>query len=439
MPQDASADLFRIAPIQKASGTVRLPGSKSISNRALLLAALCREKTRLTGLLKAEDTERMLQALSQLGLNIREEDSAVSITQEADFPKQQATIFVGNAGTVARMLTAALAFAGGEYQLDGVKRMRERPIGDLVDALCSLGARIDYLGTPGCLPLAIHRADLSGNRVSVKGNVSSQFLTALLIMSPVWACEHGRQTGRDEPFFIGIDGELISRPYVEMTIKMMRHFGAVVEEGSSGYVVKPIAYRSPLEYAVEGDASAASYFLALGALAGGPIRVEGVGRNSLQGDVQFAEALKIMGASVDVGDGFIEVLRSPDKKLSGLNYDCLSIPDAAMTFVPMALSTQGSIELRGIASWRVKETDRLQAMVQEIRKFGASVWFDSDWIRVERGPKLYPARVATYSDHRMAMSFALAACSGVSVEIENPACTAKTFPNYFETLSSLIK
>lgn len=428
-----SKDILAIDPIGKASGTVVLPGSKSISNRALLLAALSVGKTKLTGLLKAEDTERMLDALAKLGVNVSVEDTTVTVNSCGEFPNKKADIFVGNAGTVARMLTAALAFADGEYTLDGVARMRERPIGDLVDALVSLGANITYLIKPGFLPIAIAPAKLKGNFVRVRGNVSSQFLTALLLMAPVWA----KRLGKD--FQVEIDGPLISLPYVQMTTAMMASFGAKVSQSEVGYTIGAIAYTTPNHYAIEADASAASYFLALGALTGGPVRVMGVGRHSLQGDVCFADSLETMGATVNFTENSIEISRRENVALSGIHLNCLAIPDAAMTFVPMALKANTDVYLEGIGSWRVKETDRLEAMAKEVAKFGARVESGSDWIRVAATAHLKSARVVTYNDHRMAMSFALAACAGVRVEIENPGCTAKTFPNFFETLFSLLE
>ena len=423
-------DVLTVPAVTQARGTVKLPGSKSISNRALLLAALCTQRTRLTGLLQAEDTERMLDSLHLLGASIEQNAEECTIAPGNDFPLHEAELFVGNAGTVSRMLTAFLAFAGGAYRLDGVKRMRERPIADLVDALRDIGARIEYTGQVGCLPLRILPGRLVSDTARVRGNVSSQFLTALLLASVGWARTLNR------PFHIQILGNLISRPYVEMTVSMMRYFGAYVSKVSDGYVVGTRQMTSPGTYAIEGDASGASYFLALGALTGGPVRVVGIGRNSLQGDVHFADVLAQMGADVVYADNAVEVSRKPGTTLRGISIDCLAIPDAAMTFVPMALCTQGAVELTGIASWRVKETDRLEAMVCEMRKFGARVSSGPDWIRLERGSEVTAARVATYSDHRM--SFALAACAGIPVQIENPACTAKTFPDFFKTFFALI-
>ena len=438
MQQSHLKEIIAIEPIVKASGTVALPGSKSISNRALLLAALTRGQTQLTGLLKAEDTERMLVALNKLGVEVTEENTIVNVISQGEFPIKEADIFVGNAGTVARMLTAALAFSDGHYTLDGVSRMRERPIGDLVEALVSLGANITYLMRPGFLPIAIAPAKLKNNFVRVRGNVSSQFLTALLMMAPVWASRLAKESRKSQIFRIEIDGPLISRPYVQMTASMMKSFGAQLLESENGYTIEPIEYRTPHYYVIEADASAASYFLALGALTGGPVRVTGVGRNSLQGDVRFADALKEMGAKVRFTETSIEVSRKACVPLSGIHLNCLEIPDAAMTFVPMALKANSNVYLEGIGSWRVKETDRLDAMAREIAKFGVHVESGSDWICVAPTPHLKSARISTYSDHRMAMSFALAACAGVRVEIENPSCTAKTFPNFFETLFSLL-
>ncbi|MCF0253062.1 MAG: 3-phosphoshikimate 1-carboxyvinyltransferase [Duodenibacillus sp.] len=423
----------RIEPVARASGTVRLPGSKSISNRALLLAALARGRTRLSGLLDADDTRRMIESLAALGIRIeREGEDAVVVEGAAGlFPVKRAELFIGNAGTAARTLTAALAFAGGEYRLDGVPRMRERPIGDLVDALRSLGASIDCELAEGYPPLAFHPARAAGGRVRVRGSVSSQFLTALLLVAPAIAPEGG--------LTIEIAGELISRPYIDMTVRMMRDFGAQVREQGGAFVVQPGVYAAPGDYAVEGDASGASYFLALGALAGGPVTVVGAGLGSIQGDVAFIEGLRMMGAQVE-GDATSLTARAPASgRLAGLALDCSAIPDAAMTYVPMALAADGPVHLTGIASWRVKETDRLAAMAAEMRKLGAAVEEGPDWIRVCRGEPR-PATVATYDDHRMAMSLALAAAAGgVAVDVLDPGCTSKTFPNFFDLFDALCR
>ena len=423
---------IRLPPVTKASGTVKLPGSKSISNRALMLAALASGRTRLTGLLRADDTERMLESLTKLGVKVTADgDTAVIEGAGGFFPVKSAQLFIGNAGTAARTLTAALAFAGGHYRLDGIERMRERPIGDLLAALRTLGADITCEMKEGFLPLVFRPATPVGRRVSVRGNVSSQYLTALLLTAPLIAPEAGLE--------ITVEGELISRPYIDITLSMMKTFGADVTVTKEGFRVAKGGYHAQENYAVEGDASGASYFLALGALTGGPIRVEGVGRNALQGDAAFADVLEQMGAVITRGDRYIEASLSAGKVLKGITLDCTKIPDAAMTLVPMALKTEGPVRLTGIASWRVKETDRIAAMAAEMNKFGVRVESGPDWIEVERGATVEEnVEVATYDDHRMAMSFSLAAAAGVPVVIKDPGCTAKTYPAYFDEFFRII-
>ena len=423
---------IRLPPVTKASGTVKLPGSKSISNRALMLAALASGRTRLTGLLRADDTERMLESLTKLGVKVTADgDTAVIEGAGGFFPVKSAQLFIGNAGTAARTLTAALAFAGGHYRLDGIERMRERPIGDLLAALRTLGADITCEMKEGFLPLVFRPATPVGRRVSVRGNVSSQYLTALLLTAPLIAPEAGLE--------ITVEGELISRPYIDITLSMMKTFGADVTVTKEGFRVAKGGYHAQENYAVEGDASGASYFLALGALTGGPIRVEGVGRNALQGDAAFADVLEQMGAVITRGDRYIEASLSAGKVLKGIILDCTKIPDAAMTLVPMALKTEGPVRLTGIASWRVKETDRIAAMAAEMNKFGVRVESGPDWIEVERGATVEEnVEVATYDDHRMAMSFSLAAAAGVPVVIKDPGCTAKTYPAYFDEFFRII-
>ena len=417
---------IQLPPVTAASGTVKLPGSKSISNRALMLAALASGTTRLTGLLRADDTERMLESLTKLGVKVTADgDAAVIEGAGGFFPVKSAELFIGNAGTAARTLTAALAFAGGHYRLDGIERMRERPIGDLLAALRTLGADVTCEIKEGFLPLVFRPAVPVGRRVSVRGNVSSQYLTALLLTAPLIAPEEGLE--------ITVEGELISRPYIDITLAMMKTFGADVTVTKKGFRVAKGGYRAQENYAVEGDASGASYFLALGALTGGPVRVEGVGRNALQGDAAFVGVLEQMGAVITRGDRYIEASLSAGKVLKGITLDCTKIPDAAMTLVPMALKTEGAVRLTGIASWRVKETDRIAAMAAEMNKFGARVESGPDWIEVERGATVAEnVEVATYDDHRMAMSFSLAAAAGVPVVIKDPGCTAKTYPAYFD-------
>lgn len=426
---------IKIAPVSKAVGTVVLPGSKSISNRALFIAALAQGTTTLQGLLRADDTERMLESLEKLGIEVAfSSETEVKVSGCAGkLPVKAADLFIGNAGTAARTLTALLAFAQGSYRLDGIERMRQRPIGDLLEALRSMGAEITCECEEGFLPLCFEPAACRSSRVRVRGNVSSQYLTALLMLAPTVAGSDG--------LWIDIEGELISRPYVDMTVRMMRDFGIDVEQTASGFWVRRGVYQAKDAYRVEADASGASYFLALGALTGGPVTVMGVGENSMQGDVAFADALSAMGATVVKTPESITVSRGADHPLKGITLDCTRIPDAAMTFVPMALVTDGPVCLSGIASWRVKETDRLAAMAREMRKFGAQVEEGADYIVVNRPTQgsLKGAVVDTYDDHRMAMSLSLAACSGVEVIVNDPGCTAKTYPTFFEEFQRLIR
>ncbi len=420
-------------------GTVKLPGSKSISNRILLLAALAEGETRIHDVLDADDTRHMLVALRALGVEVATEANGVLRVQGAGgaFAVKHATLFLGNAGTAFRPLTAALAFCRGDYRLSGVPRMHERPIGDLVDALRSLGAQIKYEGVQGFPPLHIKPATAgSAGEVSVRGNVSSQYLTALLLALPLL----GRRV------VVNIAGELISKPYVEITLNTLQRFGVKVErEGWSRFMVPQSVYRSPREIFVEGDASAASYFLAAGAISGlnkgGPVRVEGVGKSSIQGDVRFADALQAMGADVTLGDNWISVTAGAEVKHSGklkaIDADFNHIPDAAMTIAVAALFADGASTLRNIGSWRVKETDRIAAMATELRKLGAQVETTADSLRVTPPPRLTPATIDTYDDHRMAMCFSLAALGGVAVRINDPGCVAKTFPEYFDVFGRI--
>jgi 3-phosphoshikimate 1-carboxyvinyltransferase len=427
--------VLTVAPIARAAGRVALPGSKSISNRLLLLAALAEGTTELVGLLEADDTRVMLQALQALGVTIERRGAVVVIHGAAGrWPNPRADLALGNAGTAMRSLAAALAFAGGHYTLDGVARMRERPIGDLVDALNALGARVSYLGQPGFPPLAIAPAQLVGtDTVQVKGDVSSQFVSGLLMAAPLIA--PGR--GADAALTIEVPGTLISQPYVTMTVKLMARFGVAVAQHGQRFIVPRARYRSPGPMQVEGDASGASYFLALGALAGGPVRVTGVGRDSVQGDVAFADLLTAMGARIDWGPDWIEA--AADGPLRAIDYDCTQIPDAAMTAAILACFAHGRTRLTGIGSWRVKETDRIAAMATELRKLGAQVAEGADWIAIDGPALLREATVDTYDDHRMAMCCALAAAGGVPVHINDPRCVSKTFPDFFTRLAGLVQ
>jgi 3-phosphoshikimate 1-carboxyvinyltransferase len=417
---------------------VRLPGSKSISNRTLLLAALSEGTTTIHDLLASDDTLVMLSALQKLGIQWEQLDERTHVVHGAGgaLPIHEADLFMGNAGTAIRPLTAALAVIGGDFTLHGVQRMHERPIGDLVDALNAVGAQIEYTGNAGYPPLRIRRGHIHANRMSVRGNVSSQFLTALLMSAPLMAKTH--------PVTIEVEGELISKPYIEITLNLMRRFGVTVEQdGWSIFTVQPgQKYRSPGSIHVEGDASSASYFLAAGAIAGGPVRVEGVGRDSIQGDVRFADALEQMGVTIVKGDTWIEA-RS-NGVLKAIDADFNHIPDAAMTIAVAALYADGTSTLRNIASWRVKETDRLAAMATELRKVGATVEEGPDYLRVTPPERLQPATIDTYDDHRMAMCFSLASLDGKArrgnaMRINDPKCVAKTFPDYFETFAGIAK
>ena len=417
-------DSLELKPARRAAGTVRLPGSKSISNRVLLLAALAQGETEVHGLLDADDTRVMREALAALGVVL---SNGKVKGVGGVFPVKRAELYLGNAGTALRPLTAALAFSGGEYRLGGAARMHERPIGDLVDALRGIGACIDYLEKDGFPPLAVHPGSIKIEKPRVRGDVSSQFLTALLMALPL-AGSNSR---------IEVQGELISKPYVEITLNLMRRFG--IEAARTGwryFDLPPGPYRSPGNIHVEGDASSASYFLAAGAIGGGPVRVEGVGRHSIQGDVRFTEVLERMGAQVSLFDHAIEV-RNEKAKLKSIDMDMNHIPDAAMTAAVMALFAEGRSTLRNIASWRVKETDRLAAMATELRKLGADVEEGADFLKISPG-KLRPGvAIDTYDDHRMAMSFSLVALGGVPVTINDPACVAKTFPDYFRVFQTI--
>jgi len=426
-----------LSPVAHVQGTVKLPGSKSISNRILLLAALSRGTTKILDLLASDDTLVMLMALQQLGVKWEQvEGTQDYIVHGVDgvLPVHQADLFMGNAGTAIRPLTAALAVIGGDYTLHGVPRMHERPIGDLVDALNDVGMRIEYTGNPGYPPLHIRRGMLNAHRMKVRGNVSSQFLTALLMAAPLMA--------RDEPMTIEVIGELISKPYIEITLNLMRRFGVDVQrDGWQSFTVAAGQhYQSPGAIHVEGDASSASYFLAAGAIAGGPIRVEGVGKDSIQGDVRFVEALRQMGVTITMGDNWIEA--SSNGALKAIDTDFNHIPDAAMTIAVAALYADGTSVLRNIASWRVKETDRLAAVATELRKLGATVEEGADYLSVTPPQQLTPATIDTYDDHRMAMCFSLASLDGAArrgtqVRINDPKCVAKTFPDYFRVFQHI--
>jgi len=438
-----SSDLS-LMPMRSSYGEIDLPGSKSISNRVLLLAALAQGETRLQGLLDADDTRVMLAALQALGVEIAQPASDVAVVRGGiPFPQRQADIFLGNAGTALRPLTAVLAALGGDYRLSGVARMHERPVGDLIDALRSLGAQIDYLGQDGYPPLHVGQGRFATTderqTVSVRGTVSSQFLTALLLAAPLVVQASG------QALHVEVQGELISKPYIQITLNLMARFGvSVKQEGWSRFTVPAgAAYVSPGVVTVEGDASSASYFMALGAIGGGPVRIRGVGRTSIQGDVAFADTLTAMGAHVVWEDQALTVT-GPNvvegARLRAFDADFNRIPDAAMTAAVLALYADAPCALRGIGSWRVKETDRIHAMQTELQKLGARVESGADWLRVHPLARQTwrAARIHTYDDHRMAMCFSLAAFGSKVVTIEDPACVGKTFPGYFSAFLNLV-
>ena len=437
-----------LPPLHAVAGEVQLPGSKSISNRVLLLAALSAGRTTVHDLLASDDTRVMLDALHQLGCTVEEDGAQVHITGLGGrAPHSPAKLFMGNAGTAIRPLTAALALLGGEFELSGIARMHERPIGDLVDALRQLGCQIDYLGNEGYPPLRIaHAGGVPPLKldapIRVRGDVSSQFLTALLMALPLASAQ--------QDVVIEVVGELISKPYIHITLRLLERFGiAVVHDQWQRFTIPAgSCYQSPGDIHVEADASSASYFIAAGAIAAGAngqngIKILGVGLDSIQGDIRFVEAAQAMGAQVTSGPNWLEVSRGA-WPLRAIELDCNHIPDAAMTLAVMALYAQGTTVLRNIASWRVKETDRIAAMANELRKLGASVEEGPDFIRVT--PPASPAHwkaasIHTYDDHRVAMCFSLASFNpaGLPVRIEDPQCVAKTFPDYFEALFSVAR
>jgi 3-phosphoshikimate 1-carboxyvinyltransferase len=425
-----------LPPYARAEGTVALPGSKSISNRTLLLAALARGSTTLFDVLVADDTDRMHEALALLGVISERGPSGRTVVHGTggEIPVREGKLFLGNAGTAFRPLTAVLAVIGGNFELSGVPRMHERPIGDLVDALRSLGCDVRYLANEKFPPLAIGRGGArAGGRIGIRGDVSSQFLSALLMALPLAKGSVKAATT------VKVDGPLISRPYVAITTSLMRRFGVEVEEPDGATFVVPAGahYVSPGTLRVEGDASGASYFLAAGAVGGGPVRVTGVGRDSIQGDVAFADQLAKLGADVRFGPGWIEA--ASGSGIKGGAIDCIAIPDAAMTLAITALFADAPTTLVNIGSWRVKETDRITAMVMELRKLGVTVDAGADWLRVVPLQTLRPATIDTYDDHRMAMCFSLVSLHGVPVTINDPECVRKTFPDYFDAFARIVR
>jgi len=413
-----------LPPLRSMQGEITLPGSKSLSNRILLLAAVAKGETRISNLLDSDDVRHMLGALAQLGVNYQlsadKKECVVTGLGGSFSLTSSLALFLGNAGTAMRPLCAMLCASQGEVTMTGEPRMLERPIRDLIDCLRGCGASVDYLGNEGYPPLKVHGKGLSGGQVSIKGNISSQFLTAMLMAAPF--CR--------EDLEIVIEGELVSKPYILITLDVMARFGVTVENHDyRRFVVRAgQQYLAPGEIMVEGDASSASYFLAAAAIAGGTVRVHGSGRSSVQGDIRFADVLEQMGAKVLWGDTWIEVTRGA---LNGVDVDLNHIPDAAMTIATTALFAKGPTAIRNVYNLRVKETDRLAALSTELRKVGATVEEGEDYLVITPPEHIRSAAIDTYDDHRMAMCFSLAAFGDSEITINDPACTSKTFPTYF--------
>ncbi|WP_448217674.1 3-phosphoshikimate 1-carboxyvinyltransferase [Endozoicomonas sp. 2B-B] len=419
-----------LKPISRVQGEVSIPGSKSLSNRILLLAALAEGTTTITNLLDSDDVRYMLKALKAMGVQYRLSDNntvckVIGLAGPLG-SGESLTLFLGNAGTAMRPLTAALCLGQGEYTLTGEPRMYERPIGDLTSCLEQAGANIEYLGEKNFPPLKVLGSGLKGGEVSIRGDISSQFLTAMLMAAPL----------ASDKTFITIEGELVSKPYIDITLSVMERFGVNVQNNEyQNFVVEGgQAYRSPGEIMVEGDASSASYFLAAAAI-GGKLKVHGTGNASVQGDARFAEVLEQMGAKVTWSDNWIEVEKG---ELKGVDIDLNHIPDAAMTIATTALFARGQTAIRNIYNWRVKETDRLSAMATELRKVGAEVEEGEDYIVINPPEQIQSAVIDTYDDHRMAMCFSLAAFGGSPITINDPGCTSKTFPTYFEIFEKIV-
>ncbi len=422
---------LRLDPIRRISGSITLPGSKSLSNRVLLLAMLSEGETFIENLLDSDDVRRMIDALAKLKILYEEDRPSKKIRVKGEggrIPVDKAELFLGNAGTAIRPLTAALTLGHGRFVLDGIERMRERPIQDLLDGLNQLGAQVRSIDNTGCPPVEIIANGLPGGVTKLSGAISSQYLSAILLTSPY------AQT----PVEIRIKDHLVSIPYVEMTIRLMNRFGVnvdVSEDFKSFHINAPQSYKSPKTYFVEGDASSASYFLAGAAITGGTVTVIGCGTDSLQGDAQFAKIMEMMGAEVQWEANQITVRGSGN--LKGIDVDMNEMPDAAMTLAVAALFAKGTTAIRNIYNWRLKETERLKAVSSELKKLGATVEEGEDYIIIEPPEKLLSAEIATYDDHRMAMAFSLAACGEVPITILDPSCVSKTFPDYFDQLSKL--
>ncbi|MBN2216072.1 MAG: 3-phosphoshikimate 1-carboxyvinyltransferase [Pirellulales bacterium] len=420
-------DTIEIRPSGPVRGAIRPPGSKSITNRALVCAALAEGVSTLAGVLDSEDTRVMVSALGQLGLEVSPDwkDASARVVGCAGRPTAtEANLYVANSGTTVRFLTALVALGKGTFRLDGTPRMRERPIQPLLDALGQLGVRAESeLGT-GCPPVVVHARGISAAAARMSGTLSSQYLSGLLMAA-------GGSRARID---LLVEGELVSEPYVAMTLAVMRSFGVEVDRPEQGRFVVPAsaAYRS-CQYEIEPDASAASYFFAAAAITGGRVTVEGLSRHSLQGDVAFCDCLAKMGCRVEWNKNAITVSGGP---LRGIDVDMNAISDTVQTLAAVALAAEGPSLIRNVSHIRHKETDRLAALATELRKLGAAVEEGRDWLRIVPG-NLHGAAIDTYDDHRMAMSFAVAGLKVPGIVIRNPGCTAKTYPRFFEDLAQL--
>ncbi len=427
-------EILEITPAPRpVIGTARVPGSKSITNRALALAALAAGGTTLTGALFADDTARMVDCLRALGFSVETNEAAETITVEGQggrVPAERATLFVGNSGTTARFITPLVALGHGDFVIDGVPRMRERPMGDLLRALLQLGVDADSLSPGGYPPIRVRARRLHGGVCTVRADTSSQFLSGLLMAS---ACADGPVTR------LHLEGPILSAPYITITTEMMRRFGASLEVSDDGrnYVVPGRQqYRAPLIYAVEPDASAASYFLAAAAITGGRVRVPGIGPKALQGDAAFVDVLAAMGCVITRGDDFIEVTGTAN--LRGITWDMNAISDTVMTLAAVAPFADGPTVIENVAHIRHKETDRLAAVATELGRLGVRVDERPDGLTIYPADRIRPAVIQTYDDHRMAMAFALIGLRAPGVRIADPGCAAKTFPDYFRRLSALV-
>jgi 3-phosphoshikimate 1-carboxyvinyltransferase len=417
---------------------ISLPGSKSISNRVLLIASLSVGVTKITNLLFSDDTKIMIQALKDLGIKIEDNETlkqCIIIGSPNFFPIKKTSLYVGNAGTAVRPLTAVLAFNNGDYRLHGTDRMHERPIEDLVNSLNSIGAKINYLDNFGFPPLHIRNSITNKNTIEIKGNISSQFLTSILIASPI--------ISQNKKLKIVVTGNLISKPYVNITLKLLQKFKLKISEKSKNiFEIYPFQkYISPSTIDIEGDASSASYFLAAAAISGKSLKINGLGSKSIQGDLMFVNVLKKMGVKIKLCNSSIEVYSS--NQLKSIDADLNHIPDAAMTVAMLALYADGPSFLRNIGSWRVKETDRLSAMSNELKKLGAAIDEGDDFLKITPSKKIKNAIIDTYDDHRMAMCFSLASLNspykdGANIIIKDPNCVAKTFPNYFDVFKKIL-